>query len=215
MMSVDPSAPRERFPIIALVGSVGALDAVSTILTGLPATLAASLIVLIHQPPARPVGLERLLSRRSMLPVRAAEDGAPLRPGEVIVVPPGRHLLVTPDLGVALVESGAAPPSRPSADLLLATLATAAGPRALAVVLSGGGHDGATGALAMHGLGGTVLASDEATSAAFSMPGAAIARDDAVDHVLPLTDIAAALTRIVAARSHGGGAPLTATAADA
>jgi two-component system chemotaxis response regulator CheB len=203
MTSVDPSAPRERFPIIALVGSVGALDAVSTILTGLPATLAASLIVLIHQPPARPVGLERLLSRRSMLPVRAAEDGAPLRPGEVIVVPPGRHLLVTPDLGVALVESGAAPPSRPSADLLLATLATAAGP------------DGATGALAMHGLGGTVLASDEATSAAFSMPGAAIARDDAVDHVLPLTDIAAALTGIVAARSHDGGAPLTATAADA
>jgi chemotaxis response regulator CheB len=59
-----------------------------------------------------------------------------------------------------------------------------------------------------------VLASDQATSATFSMPSAAIPRDDAVDSVLPVTDIGAALTLLVAAGSPEGEAPLTATAAD-
>src|SRR3954463_10861205 len=95
--------------------------------------------------------------------------------------------------------SGVAPPSRPSADLLLTTLAIAAGPRAIGVVLSGGGHDGATGASAIHAFGGTVLATDEASSSSFSMPQAAIARDDAVDHVVALDGIAALLKSLVGA----------------
>jgi two-component system chemotaxis response regulator CheB len=113
-----------------------------------------------------------------------AEHEGPLRAGRVQVIPSGRHLLVTRDQTTALIVSGAFPPSRPSADLLLATLATACGPRAVAVVLSGNGHDGATGATAVHDLGGTVVASDEATSEVFAMPAATIAREQAVDHVL-------------------------------
>jgi two-component system, chemotaxis family, protein-glutamate methylesterase/glutaminase len=185
----DPSG----IAVIALVASAGGLAAVSRVLGDLPETLRASVLVLIHQSPDRASELVALLSRASALPIVAAEHGQRLDPGRAVVVPPGTHLLVTPALEMALIPSGPAPPSRPSADLLLASLAVSAGPRATAVVLSGGGHDGATGATAIHVLGGRVLATDEATSEVFGMPRATIERAGVIDQVVPLNDMAAAL----------------------
>ncbi|CAA9511113.1 MAG: hypothetical protein AVDCRST_MAG85-2348 [uncultured Solirubrobacteraceae bacterium] len=187
----------EQHLIVAIVASVGGLEAVTSVLGALPRSFDASLIVLIHQQPDRVGHLVELLGRDCALPVLAAEHGARLRPGVVTVVPSGTHLLVTAGGGVALIESGKAPPSRPSADLLLSTLATAVGERAVALVLSGGGHDGATGATAVHVCGGTVLASDEATSTVFSMPSATITRDHTVDQVVPLHEAAEALVALV------------------
>jgi len=186
-----------EFAVIALVASVGGLDAVSRILGALPDALDASVIVLIHQSPDRANALVELLGRRSKLPVLEAEHGMPLRSGTVVVAPPGKHLLVTPDATVALIVSGAAPPSRPSADLLLSTLAISVGRRATAVVLSGGGHDGATGASVIHEFGGTVIATDEASSSAFSMPQATIERDGVIDHIVALDEVADLLASIV------------------
>jgi two-component system chemotaxis response regulator CheB len=183
--------------VIALIGSAGALDAVSRILGTLPEDLDASVVVLIHQEPDRVSRLVELLSGRAELPVVAAEHEKDLRPGVVIVAPPGNHLLVAPGPRTALIVSGAAPPSRPSADLLLATLATAVGERATAVVLSGRGHDGATGATAIHEFGGTVVATDEATSDWFSMPQATIERDTVIDHIVRLEDVADLLGSLI------------------
>jgi two-component system chemotaxis response regulator CheB len=186
-----------NFPVIALVGSAGGLEAVSQVLSALADDLEAEVIVLIHQPPDRPSSLVELLATHSALPVAVAEHDAALQPARVIVAPPGRHLLVTPRRTTALIESGAAPPSRPSADLLLTTLATAVGPQAIAVVLSGGGHDGATGATAVHLFGGTVLASDEASSTSYAMPLATIQRDSAINQVAPLSEIADLLVALI------------------
>lgn len=186
-----------RFPVVGLAGSVGGLRAISSVLEALPPDLPAAVVVLIHQQPERESHLTEILRGRSRLPVTTAQDGAPLRPGQVVVIPPGRHLLVTPERRTAIVASGVFPPSRPSADLLFATLATATGPDAIAVVLTGHGHDGATGATAVHALGGTVIATDEATSEVFAMPSAAIARDHAVDHVVAQADVPALLVRLV------------------
>ena len=201
-MNATPTASvnADAFPIIALVGSAGGLQAAARVLALLPRDFAASIVVLIHVPPDRASHLVELISRRCSLPVVEADDGLPLLPGQVIVVPPGRHLLITPNDRVpatALIVSGAYPPSRPSADLLLATLATAVGTRAIAVILSGGGNDGATGATAVHVCGGTVLATDETSSNHYSMPLAAIQRDEAVDKVLPLDEIADALIDLI------------------
>lgn len=193
------SAELRTEPVIALVGSVGGLEAVTSILGGLPADLGACVIVLIHQAPDRESELVELLARRTELPVALAAHEGRLRPGHVAVIPPGKHLLIRPDGGTLLIMSGASPPSRPSADLLLTTMATALGPRAIAVVLSGGGHDGATGATAVHVCGGTVLATDEATSHAFSMPQATIERDSAIDHVVALEDMPGLLAELVSA----------------
>jgi two-component system chemotaxis response regulator CheB len=158
----------------------------------------ASVLVALHQQPGRPSELVALLARRAALPVRAAENGAPLVPGQVMVVPPGQHLLVTSTARIALIASGAAPPARPSADLLLATLAVTCGPRALAVVLTGYGHDGQAGVRAIVQCGGTVFAQDRLSSAHFGMPGAAI--DTALVHdvnVLPPDGIASAIVEHV------------------
>lgn len=195
-MSED-SAAGEEHPVIALIASAGGLEAVSIVLAGLPEDLHATVVVLIHQAPDRESALVRLLGRRSRLPVVAAQDDAPLAAARVIVAPPGKHTLVTCARRIALIVSGASPPSRPSADLLLTTLATACGPLAIAAVLSGGGHDGATGATAIHRFGGTVIACSAATSEHVAMPQAAIARADVVDRVVELDQIADALSAIV------------------
>lgn len=184
-----------------MVGSTGAIDAVSRVLGRLPKLFPASVVVLIHLPPERASNLVEVIRRQCSIPVIQAQHDLPLLPGQVIVVPPGRHLLITPDANAprtSLIVSGAYPPSRPSADLLLATLATAVGGRAIAVILSGGGHDGATGATAVHVCGGTVLATDETSSDQYSMPLAAIQRDEAVDRILPLDKIADVLQKVVA-----------------
>jgi two-component system chemotaxis response regulator CheB len=187
-------------PVVALVSSRGGLDALSRVLKVMPARLPACVIALQHTDPSRAGQLTPLLDRVGALAVAEARDGEALAPGRVLVAPSGSHTLVTRNLTVALIRSGERPPHRPSADLLLASLAVAAGPDAIAVVLTGFGHDGATGATAIKRLGGTLIASSLATSQAPSMPEAAI-DTGLVDHILALDDIGAALTDLVARRA--------------
>jgi two-component system, chemotaxis family, protein-glutamate methylesterase/glutaminase len=182
--------------VIALVSSVGGLDALTRVLKTMPAHLPASMIALQHTDPARVSTLAMLLGKAGPLPVADARDGAALVEGTVVVAPSGFHTLIARDRTIALVRSGRRPPNRPSADLLLTSLAVAVGDDAIAVVLTGFGHDGAAGATAVKRLGGTLIASSIATSQQPSMPEAAV-DTGLVDHVLALDDIGAALTRLV------------------
>jgi two-component system chemotaxis response regulator CheB len=201
-------AARTGWPVVALVASAGGVEAISHVLAGLPRALPASVLVLVHLSPDRETFLPEILARAGSLAVEAARDGDALAAGRVLVAPPGEHTLVTPDLRVALITSGAYPPHRPSADLLLTTLAIAARSRAIAVVLSGHGHDGATGATAIHRFGGTVLATDQSSSRSFSMPSATIERDHAIDHIVDLVEVPALLTALITAtKLDGQGSP--------
>jgi two-component system chemotaxis response regulator CheB len=191
-------AARPPDAVVALVCSSGGLDALRRVLARLPADLDAALIVLQHQAPSADSNLTSILAARCQLDVRGAVDGAWLEPGVVQVIPPGKHALVVAGDCLALIDSGPPPPYRPSADLLLATLATAVRDRAIAVVLSGSGTDAATGTTAVHALGGTVIAADEATSESFSMPHASITREHVVDHVLPVDEIGPMLVELIA-----------------
>jgi two-component system, chemotaxis family, protein-glutamate methylesterase/glutaminase len=186
--------------VVALVSSTGGLRATSVILAALPGALPAAIIVLQHQQPDRPTVLPELLARHTALHVRVARDGAVLRDGVVEVAPPGYHTLVTATRHLSLVPSGDFPPHRPSADLLLTSLGLACGADAIAVVLTGGGNDGATGATVVHHHGGRVLAGDEATSEVFAMPCAAIGRGDVVDEVVPLERIGSRIAQLVLGR---------------
>lgn len=195
---VGQTAPtRTSSGVVALVSSRGGLDALSRVLAPLPATFPAALIALQHQVPEHESALAEILNRRTALAVRPAQDGEFLDPGVVHVAPAGQHTLVLPSRQILLIASGVAPPNRPSADLLLTSLAISLREAVVAVVLSGGGHDGATGATAVHALGGRVIAADEASSERFSMPEATIGRDGITDRVIGVDDIAALLQEML------------------
>jgi two-component system chemotaxis response regulator CheB len=181
-----------RFPVVALIASAGGLNALSRVLAPLPADLPAAVLVAMHQNPVQPSQLAAILARRTGLDVQVAADGAVMRPGLVMVVPPSRHLLVTSTARIGLIETGELPPARPSADLLLCTLAVTCGPRALAVILTGMGHDGQAGVRAIARCGGTAIAQDQASSAYFAMPSAAIDTHH-ITQILDLDDIGAAI----------------------
>jgi two-component system chemotaxis response regulator CheB len=185
-----------RGPVIALVSSAGGLDALTCVLSSLQVAPPAAVVVLQHHDPDHVSRLAALLGRVTPLPVADARDGERLEQGRVFVAPSGFHTLIARDRTFALIRSGRRPPLRPSGDLLLTSLAISVGTDAIAVVLTGFGHDGAAGATAVKRFGGTLLASDRATSREFGMPEAAIDTGD-VDHVLPLDEIGPSLMRLV------------------
>jgi len=97
---------------------------------------------------------------------------------------------------VRLLDSPPINGVRPSVDILFSSVARAYGPQAVGVILSGMGDDGAKGIREIKDGGGLTIAQDEATSAVFGMPKAAI-ETGAVDRILPLYSIAPAIIRIV------------------
>lgn len=181
--------------VVALVASAGGLDALSEVLGALPASLDAALVVLQHLQAGRTSLLPYILAQRTPLSVREAAHGTALRAGTVYVAPPGRHLRIGAGRTLMLTDTDRVHFSRPSADVLLDSLAEAGAP-VIAVVLTGRGEDGAAGSLRVHHGGGTVLAQDRATSLHFGMPGAAAAAGG-VDEALPLAQIAPRLIQLI------------------
>ena len=141
--------------------------------------------------------MPQIVGRRSALPVYQATDGQEIDAGRVYLAPPDRHLLVNRDGTVSLTQTELVNFVRPSADLLFDSVAAAYGERAIAVVLTGTGHDGSMGVTAIKKRGGTVIVQDEASSEFFGMPSAAI-KTGAVDFVLSLGEIPAALQVLLA-----------------
>jgi two-component system chemotaxis response regulator CheB len=196
--AVDQKAQGTPFtrPVIAMAASAGGLSALSRVLMALPPTLDAALLIVQHMDPAHPSRLAEILSRRTQLPVKQAASLDRLRPGTVLIAPPGAHLMVDPSGTVSLSDRPPVHFVRPAADRLFESIAQSFGRRAIAVVLSGTGRDGASGAQAVKRVGGTVIVQNEATSEFFGMPRAAIDAGE-VDQILPLDEIAPALLALI------------------
>jgi two-component system chemotaxis response regulator CheB len=158
--------------------------------TGGPQVLAGLLEALQHISAGFTEGLAHWLGEAVPLPVGIATDGAPLKPG-IWIAPDGAHLKLTVTGHLALDRQTLTGHHRPSADVLLASIAEAAGAGGVAVVLTGMGSDGALGAAAVRRAGGLAIAQDEASSAVYGMPRAAI--EGGTDIVLPPNGIAARL----------------------
>lgn len=183
-------------PVIAIVASAGGLTAFTKILSDLPPDFKAAIIVLQHLDASHLSHLAQILGRRTRLRVKEAADHERLQMGVVFTAPPGAHLLVSREGRLSLSLTAAVNFVRPAADRLLESLATSFGPKAIAVVLTGTGRDGASGAQAVKRAGGTVIVQDEATSEFFGMPGAAI-HAGMVDQILPLDAIGPALQAVI------------------
>jgi two-component system, chemotaxis family, protein-glutamate methylesterase/glutaminase len=188
--------PRSAFDLVAIASSAGGLRALTEVLSGLTADFPASITVVQHLDPRHRSLMADILNRQSRLPIKQAEEGDRVQPGAVFIAPPDRHLLVNVDGTLSLSRTELVHFVRPSADLLFESVAASFKDRALAVMLTGTGSDGATGVEAIKKMGGTVIAQDEGTSEFFGMPGAAI-QTGVVDFVLPLKDIGPALTKLI------------------
>jgi len=178
--------------VLAIGASTGGPSALAVVLSGL-AGLRASVLVVQHLHADFVDGLVSWMARASALPVQLAVHGEQLRPGVVYIAPGGAHL----KLGTGhQIELNTNPPAvhRPSVDVLFSSVAQRAeGPKA-GVLLTGMGEDGAAGLLELRQRRGLTIAQDQATSAVFGMPQAA-QRLGAAARVLPLAEIAAAVTR--------------------
>ena len=185
------------FKVVALCASAAGLKALSQILSALPADFPCAITVVQHLSPQHPSQLAEILSRRTALAVKQAEAGDVLHPGKVYIAPPDHHLLVNSDGTLSLSHTELVHFVRPSADLLLESMAASLERQAIAVVLTGSGVDGAMGVRAIKQMGGSVVVQNQATSEVFGMPGAAIATGSA-DIIVSLDEIATTLVELVA-----------------
>ena len=183
-----------------MAASAGGLTALTQVLAGLPEQFPAAIVVVQHLDPRHRSLMADILSRRTAVEVRQAEEGDRLCPGIVYIAPPNRHLLVNADGTLSLSQSELVHFLRPSADLLFESVAGSYKGRAIAVVLTGTGSDGAMGVGAIKKMGGTVIAQDQETSEFFGMPSSAI-ETGSVDFILPLAEIPSALVTLVMGNS--------------
>ena len=196
-----PTATRTLGPgscVVAIAASTGGPPALATVLRGL-AQLTVPVLIVQHIHPDFVQGFIDWMSKVSPLPVVLAHDGQALRGGCIHVGPGGTHLRIGRGWRVELAQ---APRSvhRPSADQLFESVAARAGANGVGVLLTGMGEDGAAGMAAMHRCGARTIAQDEATSAVYGMPRAAV-RLGVVDQQLPLAAVADAIVRAVRSRS--------------
>lgn len=194
-------APRASFPVVVIGSSSGGPPTLQYLLTGLPASLAAAVLIAQHLPPGFTQSFAQRLDGLIPHPVREARDGQPLAAGEVVICPGGRNLAVRSGSDrpwLALEDPGTTVPV-PSVDRLFSSAAEAFGPRVTAFVLTGMGRDGAQGVRSVKRAGGTVFAESEETAAIYGMPREAAATG-CVEEVLPLPEIAVRLIEVARGR---------------
>lgn len=180
--------------VIGIGASAGGLEALIGVIRTLPAELPCAIIVAQHLSPTHRSLLPQLLARDSRMHIEEARDGQPLQSGVAYIAPANTHITVRQN-HLHLEQPEAAHTPKPSVDVLFQSIAQAFGSRAIGVILSGTGHDGAIGVAAIHAGGGQVLAQD--ASAKYSgMPQAAI-NTRQVTAVLPPEQIGAALATLV------------------
>jgi two-component system chemotaxis response regulator CheB len=165
--------------------------------------LPAAVLVVIHIGAQAASRLPQILSRKGRLSAAHATDGAPLRNGQILVAPPGFHLLVD-DSSARLGGGPRVNRVRPAVDVLFQSAARTAGPLATAVVLSGMLDDGAVGAAHVSRAGGQVLVEAPDQAPHSSMPRAALAAAPGATPV-PAGELAAAVVRAVAGPARKAG----------
>jgi two-component system, chemotaxis family, protein-glutamate methylesterase/glutaminase len=202
LRGVEPKAPGKKHrPIeitsdkVAAIGaSTGGTQALTELLEALPADHPGILVVQ-HMPPYFTKTFAERLDRTCALRVREAQNGDEVKDGTVLLAPGNQHLLLRRTGAKYRVECRQGPlvhHVRPSVDVLFHSVAQAAGPNAVGVILTGMGKDGAEGLLAMRRAGAATLAQDEESCVGYGMPKEAAACG-AAREIVPLNRMAEAI----------------------
>ncbi|CCO09139.1 protein-glutamate methylesterase/protein-glutamine glutaminase [Desulforamulus hydrothermalis] len=197
-------APRQqvcgKIDLVVIGCSTGGPAALQQIIPYLPADLPAGVVIVQHIPVGFSKSMAEHLDKKSALAVRHAESGDAVKPGLALVAPAGYDLNFVPQgSGAAVSLSNFGQPLapggfRPSVDWVMQSAAEVYGCRALGVLLTGMGRDGARGMLAIKEQGGPTIAEHESTCVVYGMPRAAVELG-AAQKVVPLPQIAQEIQR--------------------
>ncbi len=180
--------------VAAVAASTGGPQTLETLLSRLPGSLPAAVLVTQHMPVGFTAALARRLNERSGLHVIEAFEGAPLEEGLVYLAPGGFHLTVDDNRRLHLDDGPPVHHVRPAADVMMASVARRFGPDALAVVLTGMGADGTEGARLIKEAGGQCFVQEEASCVVAGMPRSAI-RAGLADEIRSPEELAEAIAR--------------------
>lgn len=153
--------------LVVVGSSAGGVEALTKLVSTLPAEFPAPIVLAQHLDPTQPSHLGEILARHSRLPMQTVTDHTPLDPGTIYVIPADRNVEVTHHELRLLVDGQ---PPIPSINLLFSSAARAFGERLIAVVLTGTGSDGASGAYQVKLAGGLVIIENPDTAAFGALP---------------------------------------------
>jgi chemotaxis response regulator CheB len=196
-----PSAMSARsIEIVAIGASTGGPNALVTLLTQLPEDFAVPIVIVQHMLPTFTRHFASRLAAQCRLNIVEASAGQSLEPGHAYIARGDHHLIVERRQGrasLAMNQGELENFCRPSVDVLFRSVAQVYGPGALAVVLTGMGHDGLAGCAAIRQVGGDVIVQDEASSVVWGMPGF-VARAGLASQVMPIDQLGPELRRRIA-----------------
>ncbi len=193
-----PPLPESTDKVIAIGASTGGTEALKAVVSEFPANM-PGVVIVQHMPPGFTKMFSERLNALSAMDVKEAESGDRIMTGKVLVAPGGKHMSVVRSGGVYRVQCHDGElvcGQKPSVDVLFHSVAKYVGPNAIGVMLTGMGHDGADGMVAMRKAGARTLAQDEATSVVFGMPKEAYNRGGA-EKLVPLEKIPRAVLQLL------------------
>jgi two-component system chemotaxis response regulator CheB len=191
----DAAPSSARHHIVVIGASAGGVETLQRVVGGLPGDLPATICIVLHLHPGSPSALAAILRRVTALTCRTAVDGEELRPGEILVAPPDRHLAIV-DGHVTLTVGPRENGHRPSVDVLFRSAAAAQDGHVIGVVLSGTRDDGTAGLAVIKANGGGTIVQDPEEALYGGMPANAIAHVH-VDRVVPSGEVADAIVTMV------------------
>jgi two-component system chemotaxis response regulator CheB len=181
-----------QFDLIAIGTSTGGPVALKTVLQMLPGDLPVGVVVVQHMPPVFTKAFAERLDGCCALAVKEAENGDVITPGQVLLAPGNWHMTVSrfgTDPRVQLSQGENVNGHRPSVDVLMHSVAMEYGGRAVGVIMTGMGRDGADGLRELHRRGGHVIAQDRESSVIYGMNREVVQNGNA-DEVVPVDRIA-------------------------
>ncbi len=178
--------------VVAIGVSTGGPPVVQKILSSLPEDFPASIVIAQHMPAAFTGPFAKRLDSVSKISVKEAETGDILKPGHAFVAPGGRHIILDQKISrveVVVTDQPADALYKPSANVLISSVAAAVGKRGLGVILTGMGSDGCEGIRSLKDRGGRALAQSDSTCVVYGMPKA-IVDENLADEIIDLDDMA-------------------------
>lgn len=186
--------------IVAIGTSTGGPRALQEVITKIPGNIPCGIVIVQHMPPAFTKSLADRLNSLSSVTVKEAEHNDVVKQGLVLIAPGDYHMLLEREGGKVVVKLNQNPPiggHRPAVDPMMESVGRIYGSKAVGVILTGMGHDGAKGMQAIKRQNGQTIAEDQSTSVVFGMPKSAIELG-VVDKVVPITGVAAEILKALA-----------------